>query len=102
MGFVFLRYLYNMIKLSHILSELYSNPICPRKKGESDEAYKQRCAPTIGPSVLMNIPSLGEEKNKEFDRLSFYEQYYKNLTPSDFKVEKDGNTIKIILPNTKK
>ena len=41
------------------LGELYSNPICPRKPGESDEAYKLRCAPLIGPSVLMNIPSLG-------------------------------------------
>jgi hypothetical protein len=44
------------------LSELYSNPICPRKEGESDEEYKQRCAPLMGPSVLMNIPSLGEDK----------------------------------------
>jgi len=48
------------IALKHKILELYSNPICPRKKGESDEAYKQRCAPLMGPSVLMNIPSLGE------------------------------------------
>ena len=54
-----------MIKLTEILSELYSNPICPRKEGESDEEYKQRCAPLMGPSVLMNIPSLGEEQADE-------------------------------------
>lgn len=53
-----------MIRLNDILDELYSNPICPRKKGESDEAYKLRCAPLMGPSVLMNIPSVSEEKNE--------------------------------------
>lgn len=87
-----------MIKLTEILNELYSNPICPRKKGESDEEYKQRCSPLMGPSVLMNIPAVSEEK-KEFDRVKFYEGYYKNLTPSNFEIEVDGNTIKIIVPN---
>ena len=49
-----------MIKLTDILDELYSNPICPRKEGESDEEYKQRCAPLMGTSVLMNLGSVGE------------------------------------------
>jgi|TARA_B100001094_G_scaffold114204_1_gene110181 hypothetical protein len=44
--------------------EAYSNPICPRKEGESDEEYKHRCASLMGPSVLMNIPSVGESKGK--------------------------------------
>ena len=87
-----------MIKLVDILSELYSNPICPRKEGESDEAYKQRCAPLMGPSVLMNIPSLGEE-TKEFDKVEYYQKYFENISPQDFKIERDGNTIKIILPS---
>jgi hypothetical protein len=90
-----------MIKLKDILSnvtnELYSNPICPRKPGESDEAYKQRCAPVIGPSVLMNLPSLGEDNNT-VDRVKYYEKYYTNLTPSGFKVERDGNVIMITIP----
>lgn len=85
-----------MIKLTEILDELYSNPICPRKRGESDEEYKQRCAPLIGPSVLMNAPSLGEEK-EEFDKLEYYKKYYENLSPSNFKVERDGNSIKITI-----
>lgn len=51
------------IALKHKILELYSNPICPRKEGESDEEYKQRCAPLMGPSVLMNIPSV-ESKGK--------------------------------------
>ena len=86
-----------MIKLTDILDELYSNPICPRKKGESDEEYKQRCAPLMGPSVLMNLGSVGEEV-KKFDRLEYYKKYYENLSPSDFKIEKNGNSIKIDLP----
>lgn len=95
-----------MIKLTEILSELYSNPICPRKEGESDEEYKQRCAPLIGPSVLMNVPSLGEEKpkaknevlikeNDTFDRVEYYKKYYENLSPSGFEVKRDGDSIKI-------
>ena len=52
-----------MIRLNNILNELYSNPICPRKEGESDEGYKQRCTSLMGPSVLMNIPSVSEKTN---------------------------------------
>jgi hypothetical protein len=79
------------------LGELYSNPICPRKPNESDEEYKQRCASLMGPSVLMNIPSLGEQKEK-FDRLKYYEQYFKNLSPSDFEIKIDESSIIIDLP----
>lgn len=85
-----------MIKLTDILSELYSNPICPRKKGESDEEYKQRCAPLMGPSVLMNIPSVSEEK-EEFDRVGYYEEYFRNLSPSDFEVKSEGKVIQITI-----
>lgn len=31
--------------------------------------------------------------NKKFNRIKFYEKYYKNLTPSNFKIKKDGNKI---------
>lgn len=57
-----------MIKLIDILPELYSNPICPRKQGESDEAYKLRCAPIMGPSVLMNIPQVSEKWSQKYKR----------------------------------
>jgi hypothetical protein len=86
-----------MIKLTEILSELYSNPICPRKEGESDEEYKQRCAPLMGPSVLLNLGSVGEEIEK-FDRVEYYKKYYENLSPSDFNVKIEGNGIKVDLP----
>lgn len=46
--------------LKDMMGELYSNPICPRKQNESDEAYKLRCAPLMGPSVLMNLPSVNQ------------------------------------------
>ena len=38
------------------VNELYSNPICPRNPGESDEEYKHRCSVLMGPAVLMNAP----------------------------------------------
>ena len=50
-----------MIKLIDILPERYSHPICPRKQGESDEAYKLRCSPTINPSILLNVSSIDEK-----------------------------------------
>ena len=42
------------IALKHKVLELYSNPICPRNPGESDEEYKHRCSVLMGPAVLMN------------------------------------------------
>jgi hypothetical protein len=87
-----------MIKLSEILDELYSNPICPRKEGESDNEYIQRCAPLMGQAVLLNSPSVSEEV-EEFDKVKYYEEYYRNLTPSEFDIKVEGNTIKITLPN---
>lgn len=52
----------------------------------------------MGPSVLMNIPAVSEEK-KSFDRLNYYEEYFRNLSPSDFEVQIESNGIKITLPN---
>lgn len=57
-----------MIKLIDILSELYSNPICPRKQGESDEAYKLRCSPIMNPSILLNISSIEEKWSQKYKR----------------------------------
>lgn len=37
-------------------------------------------------------------ENKEFDKVKFYEEFYKNLTPTGFRVASDGNIIKIELP----
>lgn len=85
-----------MIKLMNILPERYSHPICPRKQGESDEAYKLRCSPIISPSILLNVSSTNEE-TKNFNRVKYYEEYYKNLTPSEFEVSSEGNTIKIVI-----
>ena len=39
------------------------------------------------------------KKNNEFDRSEFYLEYYKNLTPSDFNILKDGNKIIIEVPD---
>ena len=60
-----------MIKLTEILSEISDSEI--------DEVVNE---------------------NSDFDRGKYYEQYYKNLSPNDFEVERDGNVIKITLPTT--
>ena len=57
-----------MIKLIDILPERYSHPICPRKQGESDEAYKLRCSPTISPSILLNVSSIDEKWSEKYKR----------------------------------
>ena len=40
-----------------------------------------------------------EEVSDSFDRSSFYLEYYKNLSPSDFIVEKYGDSILIQIKN---
>jgi hypothetical protein len=42
-----------------------------------------------------------ENVNNTFDRVAFYQQYYKNLSPSDFIVQTIGDTITIKI-NTNK
>lgn len=42
-----------------------------------------------------------EGPKDSFDRTEFYLEYYKNLTPSDFSIEKIGNKITIEIPNRK-
>lgn len=39
-----------------------------------------------------------KEKKTDFDRLSFYFDYYKNLTPSNFDICKKGDDIVITIP----
>lgn len=39
-----------------------------------------------------------KKKKDDFDRISFYLEYYKNLTPSEFKVSKKDDEIIITIP----
>jgi hypothetical protein len=39
------------------------------------------------------------EKKKEFDRIEFYLEYYKNLSPSDFQIEIRNDKILITISN---
>lgn len=39
-----------------------------------------------------------EDEKPDFDRISFYLDYYKNLTPSDFDICKKGDEIIIKIP----
>lgn len=41
------------------------------------------------------------ENTNTFDRVAFYQQYYKNASPSDFIVEYKGDTITIKIPKNK-
>lgn len=38
------------------------------------------------------------EKREDFDRVSYYLDYYKNLTPSNFDICKKGDDIIITIP----
>lgn len=38
------------------------------------------------------------KKKDDFDRVSFYFDYYKNLTPTGFDISKKGNDITITIP----
>jgi hypothetical protein len=37
----------------------------------------------------------GGEVKKDFDRTEFYYEYYKNLTPPDFDIQREGDVILI-------
>lgn len=41
------------------------------------------------------------ENKIEFDRINFYKEYYKNLSPSDFEISIDKDIIKIKISKKK-
>lgn len=69
-------------KLKDMMGELYSNPICPRKQNESDEAYKLRCASLMGTSVLMNLPSVNQTPMGETTAAGVYRTYINSIKKS--------------------
>lgn len=61
---------------------------------ETEDQFRTRC---FGYNPLTPPPSgmvRGENKNQD-ETVKFYEKYYRNLTPSGFKVESENNIIKI-------
>lgn len=38
------------------------------------------------------------KKSPSFDRVEFYEEYFKNLSPKEFKVSREDNKISIEIP----
>ena len=40
-----------------------------------------------------------QKADEQFDSVEFYHEYYKNLTPSDFHIKKEGNQIIIQIPS---
>lgn len=73
---------------------------------EMEHTDKKSVAKEIAMDHLFEDPKyydkLDKTEGKDFDRLSYYLEYYKNLTPSDFKVKKKGNEIIITLPEERK
>lgn len=49
----------------------------------------------------MEIKNFDEFFKKDFNRVDFYEEYYKNLSPSDFKITKKDDEIIIKITETK-
>lgn len=41
------------------------------------------------------------ENAPKFNRLKKYIEYYKNISPKDFKIHSNGDTIEIKIPRTK-
>jgi len=44
------------------------------------------------------LSQINEEPQSELNRVKYYEKYYKNLSPTDFKVQSKDNNIIINLP----
>jgi hypothetical protein len=51
--------------------------------------------------VLEKKKTKKEVEKGDFDRISFYLDYYKNLTPKDFDICKKGDDIIISIPERK-
>lgn len=51
--------------------------------------------------VLEKKKTKKEVEKGDFDRISFYLDYYKNLTPKDFDICKKGDDIVISIPERK-
>ena len=51
--------------------------------------------------VLEKKKTKKEVEKCDFDRISFYLDYYKNLTPKDFDICKKGDDIIISIPERK-
>ena len=49
--------------------------------------------------ILEKKKTKKEVEKGDFDRISFYLDYYKNLTPKDFDICKKGDDIIISIPN---
>jgi hypothetical protein len=49
----------------------------------------------------MEIKNFNDYFKKDFNRVDFYEEYYKNLSPSDFKITKKDDEIIIKITETK-
>ena len=51
--------------------------------------------------ILEKKKTKKEEKEDKFDRISFYFDFYKNLTPDEFDICKKGDEIIITIPHKK-
>ena len=51
--------------------------------------------------ILEKKKTKKEEKEDKFDRISFYLDFYKNLTPDEFDICKKGDEIIITIPHKK-
>jgi|LakMenEpi03Aug12_release.lakeMendotaPanAssembly.Ray.scaffolds.fasta_scaffold289678_3 hypothetical protein len=69
------------------------------KKNPCWKGYKQLGTKNKNGKKVPNCVKVNESES-EFDRSEFYLNYYKNVSPSDFKVERYGDSIVINIPGT--
>jgi hypothetical protein len=76
------------------------NQFLESRKNPCWKGYKQIGTKLKGSRKVPNCVKVNEQEVlDEFDRTAFYLDYYTNLTPSDFKLTRLGNSIIIQVPS---
>lgn len=80
----------------------YQDFLNEKDKNPCWSGYKQIGTKKKRGRVVPNCVKVNENSEYDFDRAEFYLNYYKNLTPSGFEVERSDNSIIINLPLERK
>ena len=78
------------------------NQFLESRKNPCWKGYKQIGTKLKGARKVPNCVEVNEQEVlDEFDRTAFYLDYYTNLTPSDFKLTRSGDSIIIQVPSAR-
>jgi len=80
----------SLLKFQDFLNERSKNPCW--------KGYKQIGTKKKKGKIVPNCVRVNESSDVNFDRLDFYLQYFKNLSPEGFELSKIDNAILISIP----